>query len=140
MPARRSSTCSRPTRSSALIPVLVPLPVRNVAWAGRFGAELVAEVARFAPDVVLYDSFAVIGRVVGAALAVPYVCVLSGHNMDPGRVVPAMAHDARVAVSEACVEALELLRSRHGWDDVSPSPITTRSARISTSAASRPRS
>ena len=97
-----------------------PLPVRNVSWAGRFGAELVAEVAGFAPDLVLYDSFAVIGRVVGAALGVPFVCVLSGHNMDPGRVVPAMAHDARVAISEACEEALELLRSRHGWDDVSP--------------------
>ena len=97
-----------------------PAAVRNVSWAGRFGADLTAEVAPFAPDLVVYDSFAVIGRVVGAALGVPYVCVLSGHNMNPGRVVPAMAHDARVAISEACVEALELLRSRHGWDDVSP--------------------
>ncbi len=26
-----------------------PLPVRNVSWAGRFGSELVAEVARSLP-------------------------------------------------------------------------------------------
>jgi MGT family glycosyltransferase len=97
-----------------------PLPVRNVTWAGRFGADLVSEVAAFAPDLVVYDSFAVIGRVVGGALGVPSVCVLSGHNLDPARLVPAMAHDERVAISGACREALEVLRTRHGWDDVSP--------------------
>ena len=97
-----------------------PLPVRNVTWAGTFADELIAEAAAFAPDLVLYDSFAVIGRVVGAALGVPFVCVLAGHNLDPARLVPAMAHDDRVAISDACREALERLRTRHGWDDVSP--------------------
>jgi MGT family glycosyltransferase len=97
-----------------------PLPVRNVSWAGRFGSELVAEAAAFGPDLVVYDSFAVIGRVAGEALAVPSVCVLSGHNMDPARVLPAMARDERVAISDACREALEVLRARHGWEDVSP--------------------
>jgi MGT family glycosyltransferase len=97
-----------------------PLPVRNVTWAGRFGKALIAEVAAFAPDLVVYDSFAVIGRVVGEALGVPYVCVLSGHNADPARLVPAMAHDERVAISDACRAALAVLRTLHGWSDVSP--------------------
>ena len=97
-----------------------PLPVRNVTWAGRFGAELIREAAAFAPDLVVYDSYAVIGRVVGEALGVPYVCVLSGHNMDPVRVVPAMAHDDRVAISDSCRAALAVLRTLHGWADVSP--------------------
>ena len=97
-----------------------PLPVRNVSWAGRFGSDLIREVAAFAPDLVVYDSFAVIGRVVGAALGVPYVCVLSGHNLDPAWLVPAMADDDRVDISDLCREALEVLRSRHGWEDVSP--------------------
>jgi len=97
-----------------------PLPVRNVTWAGRFAAEVIRTVEAFAPDLVVYDSYAVIGRVVGRALGVPYVCVLSGHNMDPARVIPAMAHDDRVVISDACRAALAVLRNLHGWADVSP--------------------
>jgi UDP:flavonoid glycosyltransferase YjiC (YdhE family) len=96
-----------------------PMPVRNVTWAGRFGDAIVAEVRAFGPDLVLYDSFAVIGRVVGEALGVPYVAVVSGHNMDPARVLPEMEHDARVAISGDCLAALEALRGR-GWASVSP--------------------
>jgi UDP:flavonoid glycosyltransferase YjiC (YdhE family) len=96
-----------------------PMSVRNVTWAGRFGDAIVAEVRAFGPDLVLYDSFAVIGRVAGEALGVPYVAVVSGHNMDPARVVPEMQHDARVAISGECLEALGVLRGG-GWADVSP--------------------
>lgn len=101
-------------------PTSRPLPVRNVTWAGRFGSAVIGEVAGFAPDLVVYDSHAVIGRLVGIALGVPYVCVLSGHNLDPARLVPAMAHDERVDISDACRQALDVLRTRHGWAEVSP--------------------
>jgi len=100
--------------------VSIPRSCRDVTWAGVFGDAIIREAAAFAPDVVLYDSFAVIGRVVGVALGVPYVSVVAGHNMDPARVVQELARDPRVKIAPECLAAVEVLRTRHGWEDASP--------------------
>jgi len=100
--------------------VSIPRSCRDVAWAGVFGDAIIREAAAFAPDVVLYDSFAVIGRVVGTALGIPYVSIVAGHNMDPARVIPEIERDPRVKLAPECLAAVEVLRSRHGWADASP--------------------
>ncbi len=93
---------------------------RMVTWTAAHADAIVAEVAAFGPDLVAGDSFAVIGRVVSAALGVPYVCIVVGHNMDPVRVIPAFDRDPRVRLTRVCLDAAERLRERHGWEDASP--------------------
>jgi len=97
-----------------------PRPCRHVTWSGVHGEAIAAEVSAFAPDLVVGDAFAVIGRVVSAALGVPYVCVVIGHHMDPARVIPTFDHDPRVALAPACLAAVARLRERHGWEDATP--------------------
>ena len=72
----------------------------------------------------------------------PYVCVLLGHNMDPARVVPAMAFDDRVAISDSCRgRARGCCETLHGWADVSPfSYYDAFSPHLNLAIASRPRS
>jgi UDP:flavonoid glycosyltransferase YjiC (YdhE family) len=96
-----------------------PPPVRFVTFAGRYAEEVVAEAAALEPDVVVYDTFAVIGRVVGVALGVPYVNVCSGHDRVPARVLAGYRTDPRVRVSAACLAALQALRERFGLQDAS---------------------
>jgi UDP:flavonoid glycosyltransferase YjiC (YdhE family) len=98
----------------------VPFPCRYVSFAGHYADDVIAEVEALAPAVVVYDTFAVIGLVVGRALGVPYVNVCAGHNMNPVRVEALIANHPRVDVSDACHRAVETLRSRHGIADASP--------------------
>ena len=72
-------------------PTSRPLPVRHVTWAGVFAEEILELVRAFGPDLVVYNTFAPIGHVVGATLELPYVGVLSGHNMVPERVLAKLA-------------------------------------------------
>lgn len=60
----------------------VPQPCRNVTFAGAYASEIAARVERLAPSVVVYDTFAVVGRVVARLLGLPYVNVCANHNMD----------------------------------------------------------
>ena len=98
------------TRSSAPTPTSRPLPVRNVTWAGRFGKALIAQVETFAPDLVVYDSYAVIGPAWSVRRsACPTSASSPATTSIPARLVPAMAHDARVAISDSCRAALAVL-------------------------------
>lgn len=95
-----------------------PPPVRFVTYAGHYGAEIAADLAELAPNLVVYDTFAVVGRVVASALQLPYVNVCSGHDRVPARVVDGYRSDPRVSVSPACQAAIVTLREDHGLDDV----------------------
>ena len=61
-----------------------------MTFAAHYAAPLLDEVARLAPAVIVYDTFAVIGRLVGRQLGVPYVNVCAGHAMTPARAVAAL--------------------------------------------------
>jgi UDP:flavonoid glycosyltransferase YjiC (YdhE family) len=98
----------------------IPLPCRYVTFAAHYADDVIAEVKALAPSVVVYDTFAVIGPVVGRALGVPYVNLCAGHKVEPARVEALVANHPRIDVSDACREAVETLRLRHGIADASP--------------------
>jgi MGT family glycosyltransferase len=98
----------------------VPIPSRFVSFAGHFAEQVHADVEEIGPALVIYDTFSVIGHVVGRMLGVPYVNVCAGHNMDPAEAVRKLSTDPRVSISPRCDEAVELLRARYGIADASP--------------------
>lgn len=97
-----------------------PPPVRFVSYAGRFADEIVRDSRELAPALVVYDSFAVVGRVVGRVLGVPYVNVCHGHDRPPARTVARYRDDPRLHVSEACHRAVKTLRSSFGLEEITP--------------------
>ncbi len=99
----------------------VPVPCRFVSFAAHYAEEIVRDVGELGSSLVVYDTFAVIGRVVGLSLGVPYVNVCTGHNVDPARSVARLLTEyPRVEVSERCLRAVETLRERYGIGDASP--------------------
>jgi MGT family glycosyltransferase len=96
-----------------------PPPLRFVTFAGTFASEVVAAVEPFEPDVVVYDTFAMVGRVVATTLGIPHVNVCAGHDRVPDHVVRAYEVDPRVSVSEACESAVARLRDDFGLEDAS---------------------
>jgi UDP:flavonoid glycosyltransferase YjiC (YdhE family) len=97
-----------------------PVPCRYVSFAAHYAPALLETVARLAPAVIVYDTFAVIGRVLARALGVPYVNVCAGHAMTPARALAALGDYPRVAPSDACWRAVASLRDRWGIADASP--------------------
>jgi MGT family glycosyltransferase len=97
----------------------LPRAIRGVTFAGLYGDEIVATVAALRPALVVYDTFAVIGRVVASALGVRSVNVCAGHNVDPAGM-PRLLAGIPVRVAERCQRAVEILRDRFGIADASP--------------------
>lgn len=98
----------------------VPVPCRYVSFAAHYAEHVLAELREIGPALVVYETFAVIGRLVGRLLGVPYVNVSPGHDYEPARYLAALLVDPRVSVSERCHHAVEVLRERHGMSDASP--------------------
>ncbi len=97
-----------------------PVSCRHVSHAGRFAEQVASELRALDPAVVVYDSFAVIGLVAARLLERPYVCVCSGHNLNPARFLEMLPRDPRVKLSPRCHEAVARLRERYGLADASP--------------------
>jgi UDP:flavonoid glycosyltransferase YjiC (YdhE family) len=91
-----------------------------VTFAGRYAAQILDEMRNIRPALVLYDSFAVIGHVVGSALDVPFVSVRAGHNVHGDCFREEMRARSLAGVSENCQRAVHVLRDRHGIRDASP--------------------
>jgi UDP:flavonoid glycosyltransferase YjiC (YdhE family) len=102
-----------------------PVPCRYVTFAAHYAAPLRDEMARLRPSVIVYDTFAVIGAVLGRQLSVPYVNVCAGHNMSPANAIASLEHDRRAALSDACLQAIDALRDRWGIPDASPYSYVT---------------
>lgn len=98
----------------------LPLPCRYVSFAGSYAERIAADLARLGPGLIIYDTFAVVGHVVGRLLGVPYVNVCAGHGVDPERFLAALAADPRVSISASCRRAVATLRERYGIEDASP--------------------
>jgi len=97
-----------------------PVPCRYVSFAGHYAAAILEVVRPLRPSLVVYDTFAVIGRVMAAELGVPGINVCAGHNVVPATFLRQLASDPRVAIAPACHAAVETLRSRHGMADATP--------------------
>jgi len=98
----------------------MPLPLRNISFAGYWADDIIDEVAALRPDLVLHDSDAVIGRVVAAKLRLPRVVMRSGHYVDPMSSYTEMLARNTYHVAEQCWESVYKLRERHGIPDASP--------------------
>jgi MGT family glycosyltransferase len=98
----------------------VPVPCRYVSFAGAYAGDVAAELRALGTWLVVYDTFAVVGRVAALAAGLPFVNVCAGHNVDPARFVPLLEADPRVALAPACHDAVETLRGRYGVADASP--------------------
>jgi MGT family glycosyltransferase len=97
-----------------------PIPCRFVSFAGLCAEDVLREIDAIRPALVVYDTFAVIGRVAASWLGVPAVNVCAGHNVDPARFLPLLAADPRVDVSDRCHRAVEVLHERYDIEDASP--------------------
>ncbi len=97
-----------------------PLPARFVTFAGCHAGEIAREVAALRPSLVIYEQFAVVGRVVARMLRLPHVNLCAGHAVEPARFLQVLASDPRVAISPRCHQAVETLRGRYGIEDASP--------------------
>src|SRR5579884_2208948 len=103
----------------------LPVMSRHVTFAAHYAADLVREVRELRPSIVVYDTFAVVGRVVATALGLPYVNVSVGHNMAPAVFLERLRVDPRVAISFRCLRAVEDLREHWGIADASPFSYVT---------------
>jgi UDP:flavonoid glycosyltransferase YjiC (YdhE family) len=97
----------------------VPRPVRVVTFAGEQAHTMIEAVKPHHPNVVVLDSFSVVGRVVAEALGLPYVIVHSGHNWT-WRAIPQFVQRPDVQISERCANAIAVLRNEYGIADASP--------------------
>lgn len=97
-----------------------PVPCRYVSFAGHYAARILAAVRPLRVSLVVYDTFAVIGRVIAAELGVPGVNVCAGHNVAPAVFLEQLASDPRVAIAPACHAAVERLRNIHHMPDATP--------------------
>ncbi|MFM7143471.1 MAG: hypothetical protein ACKO2K_16325, partial [Alphaproteobacteria bacterium] len=79
-----------------------------------------AELAAVGASLVLHDTFTVVAPVAARILGVPCVNVVPNHGLVPDRALAQAAVDPRVSISEACREAVERLRGKHGLRDASP--------------------
>jgi UDP:flavonoid glycosyltransferase YjiC (YdhE family) len=102
-----------------------PVPCRYVSFAGHYAEALMEEVARLGPSLIVYDTFAVIGFVLGRGLGIPYVNVCAGHDMSPAHAIARLEHDSRLALSDAGRRAIDRLRDRWGVLDASPHSYMT---------------
>jgi MGT family glycosyltransferase len=98
----------------------MPFPSRYVTYAARYAEDVRRDVEALGASLVVYDTFAVIAPLVARMLGVPYVNVCSGHALHPSWYVPSLDEDPRVALSPACLRAVEVLRDRYGVEDASP--------------------
>ncbi len=103
----------------------IPLPSRYVTFAGRYGEDIVREVSRLGPSIVVHDTFAVVGVVVAHHLGIPRVNICAGHNQAPEPTLRSLNSDPRVTISDECREAVRILRERHGMPDATPFAYVT---------------
>lgn len=98
----------------------IPIPARCVTFAGVYLDEIVEELRRLRPILVVYETFAVVARFGAQLLGIPYVNVAPGHFYHPDRFLPLLTNDPRVRISEQCRRAVAILRDEYGRDDASP--------------------
>jgi UDP:flavonoid glycosyltransferase YjiC (YdhE family) len=98
----------------------IPVPCRYVSFAAHYAEEMLEELRSLRPALVVCETFAVIGRLAAQLLGIPFVNVILGHNIEPVRFLQALRSDPRLAISERCHRAVDILRQQYGMRDASP--------------------
>lgn len=98
----------------------MPRPSRYVTFAACRLAPVGRRVAALDPDLLVYDTFAVIARLIGRDLNLPAVNLCAGHAMVPSRMLAALVGNPRVRTADVCHEAVARLREELGWQEASP--------------------
>lgn len=96
----------------------IPFASRYVSFAGKYLEGILNEVKSYQPALIVYDTYAVIGPIIGALLGLPHVNVCAGHN----RLGPSAVENRRrlpVAISKSCYKAVKKLNDL-GLKDVTP--------------------
>ncbi len=93
---------------------------RYVSFAASYADEIIRDVEALGPSLIVYDTYAVVARVVAKALGIPYVNVCAGHNIDPAHFLPLLQANPEIHVSPQCHRAVAVLRDRYGLEDASP--------------------
>jgi len=99
-----------------------PFPCRYVSFAARYADPLLDEMRQLKPSLIIYDTFAVIGFLLGRQLGVPYINVCAGHNVTPFNGWSFLQKTGLAAPSDACVRAAETLRDR--WEIKNATPFS----------------
>ena len=98
----------------------MPFPCRYVSYAGTYAEEIIAKVKALAPALIFCETFSVVGRVAAQVLGIPFINMMTGHNVDPARFLSMLKGDPRVAISDRCHRAVKILRDRYALPDASP--------------------
>lgn len=98
----------------------VPIPSRYVTFAACRARAIAERIKPLSAGLIIYDTFAVIGRVVAGLLNLPFVNICACHAMIPSRALQAIALDPRVRTSQACLEAVRTLQQEFGMPDATP--------------------
>jgi UDP:flavonoid glycosyltransferase YjiC (YdhE family) len=93
---------------------------RFVTFAGLFADEFLRDARSLRPSLILYDTFAVIGRAVALNLGIPYINVCAGHNVDPAKLTDELLRDPATRISHRCYSAVRALRERFNMADATP--------------------
>ncbi|HVY51248.1 MAG TPA: hypothetical protein VHA07_06750, partial [Devosia sp.] len=91
-----------------------PVPSRYVTFAAARGAEVAAAAKAWGAELVVYDSFTVIGEAVARRIGVPWVPVISMHLIAGASMRQALSSDPRVMTDARCAAAVETLRREFG--------------------------
>jgi MGT family glycosyltransferase len=98
----------------------IPRPSRYVTFAAHRAKPVAQRVAALRPALLVYDTFAVIARVIADMLGLPAVNVCAGHAMVPSRMRRALRVDTQVQTSQPCHDAVTVLRDVYGLPNASP--------------------
>jgi UDP:flavonoid glycosyltransferase YjiC (YdhE family) len=99
--------------------ITVPVISRFVTFAAVYAEAVAAEVKSLGPDVIVYETFAVIAPVVARLLGVPYVNVVPNPLTMPS-ARPMFEQFPGKVISDACWEAVARLRDVHGMANAHP--------------------
>lgn len=103
----------------------IPIPSRYVTYAAVFAEQVAREVARFAPSLIVYETFSLIAPVIARLLQLPTVNLSAGHDLEPARFVRELECTPRVRTAPECLAAVDVLRERYLLADASPFSYVT---------------
>jgi UDP:flavonoid glycosyltransferase YjiC (YdhE family) len=97
-----------------------PPPCRAVTFAGLHADDVREAVAAVRPNLVLSDTFAVVGGVVARMLDLPWINLCAGHAVTPDTFLAILHEHPWVRISETCRRAVDRLRTTYGLENASP--------------------